>query len=134
LVIGLATPSDSDTSSIDSDGDGDSDSDSDNDTPSEYSSDSSGSDEPAFAMRQVPTTRRIKGNTSEEGALMINGPLGKNTWKHVQVVEIKNNVAKADSMMFNHHMDERGMDLAERAMALARKQQEWRQAQQKGQR
>lgn len=62
---------------------------------------------------------------------MFNGPLGENTWKHAKFIQIRNNIAEKDSLMFNTHVDERGMGLVERAMALSMKSQEWRQMQKK---
>lgn len=66
-----------------------------------------------------------------QGALMFNGPLGENTWKHAKSIQIRNNIAEKDSLMFNTHVDERGMGLVERALALSMKSQEWRQIQKK---
>lgn len=62
---------------------------------------------------------------------MFNGPLGENTWKHAKSIQIRNNIAEKDSLMFNTHVDERGMGLVERALALSMKSQEWRQIQKK---
>jgi hypothetical protein len=117
LVGGSATPSDSGILSMDSE----------DYTSTDSSSEGSGPDRPAFTMPQVPMTRKIKRNTTKRGASMFNAPLGEDLWKNVQVVEIEDNVAEEDSMMINYHLDERGM-------ALAREQQEWRQAQHREQR
>jgi hypothetical protein len=111
LIDGSAARSDSGISSMDSD----------DDPSTDDTSESSGPDEPAFTMPQVPMTRKIKRNTTKRGALMYNAPIGKDLWKKVTVVEIEDNVAEEDSMMINYRMDADGL-------RIAREQQEWQQA------
>ncbi|PSN58670.1 hypothetical protein BS50DRAFT_580568 [Corynespora cassiicola Philippines] len=50
----------------------------------------------------IPTSRIVAENTSEEQALQINGPIGKEGWWEVSNLEIRNNKALSKAIQVNH--------------------------------
>jgi len=104
--------SDSGISSMDSE---------DDDSSTEGSSEASESDERVYSIPQVPITRVRKNNRNKTGpgALMINAFIGKvdrDPWSQVQVIEIEDNEAEEDSVMYNYPIDERGYELMRKEM------------------
>lgn len=47
-------------------------------------------------------TRLVVGNLTEDQAIQINGPIGRDGWVEVSRVEIHNNTSAGESTMINH--------------------------------
>lgn len=54
---------------------------------------------------QLKTERIIIGNMTEDQALMLNSPIGKDIWKNISRLEIRDNHAKGSSTMINYPMN-----------------------------
>lgn len=64
-----------------------------------------GSDANSDGNAQLKTERIIINNMTEDQALMLNGPIGKDTWNNITRLEIRDNQAKGRSTMINYQMN-----------------------------